>query len=152
MAAGKSSLARFLSEEFIDSDVYIEETFKIKISDVIKKEGLEKFRSLEEKILPELIQKYPVIATGGGLVESEKNQRLLKNEKNVIYLKADFDILLKRIRKDKKNNRPLAINTNTKELEKLYLKRIKIYEKLAKKIINTNKKSLEELVALIRMS
>lgn len=143
MGAGKTTLARQLSSEYVDSDEYIAKKVNLKVPDFIEKFGISEFRKLEEEVLPELIGSYPVIATGGGIIESEKNRELLRKEKNVIYLKADFETLVERLKKDSENVRPLFENIET--LKKRYEERLPIYEELANLTIDTSQLSLDEL-------
>lgn len=146
MGAGKSTIAKLFSNNYIDLDEYICEKLGMEVSDYINKIGISSFRKIEEESLKSLLGKYEIISTGGGIIESLQNQNFLLNENNVVYLKADFNCLLQRLKKDKINRRPFFENSIIKELEELYHKRSIIYEILADEIIDTTDKSVEEVL------
>ena len=58
-----------------------------------------------------------IIATGGGLPMTEGNPELLKELGTVIYLKAEYETLLRRLSNDKV--RPLLRGVNLKEKIKI---------------------------------
>ena len=110
MGAGKSTIGKLLASRlqygFADTDHLIEERTGADIPWIFDVEGESGFRNREENVLAELCSrdKY-VIATGGGIVEREKNRRLLEKNDNVFYLTASIELLMARTFKDKK--RPL---------------------------------------------
>lgn len=67
----------------------------------------------------------------------------------MVYLKADANILVKRIREDHVNVRPLAIKNDDGDLKRLFFSREKLYEKLAKVVIDTTEKKPVEIVSEI---
>ena len=80
MAVGKSTIGKLLAEKldrpFFDSDREIEKNAGAEISWIFDVEGEEGFRDREEQVIWELTTKTgAVIATGGGVVEREKNRR-----------------------------------------------------------------------------
>ena len=115
MGSGKSSLGRRIAKALklplIDLDSYIVDKAGYSIPEIFSKYGETAFRSMETKALREVINKHAVIATGGGIVMSEKNRILLKNNPPVIWLKACPEFLARRI--DGDSNRPLVATGNT---------------------------------------
>lgn len=115
MGSGKSSLGKRIANELnlplIDLDDYIVAKVGCSIPEIFSKHGEMAFRSMETEALREIINKRAVIATGGGIVMSEENRILLKNNPPVIWLKACPEFLARRI--DGDSNRPLLAAGNT---------------------------------------
>jgi len=115
MGSGKSSLGKrvagILKLPLIDLDDYIVAKAGCSIPEIFSQYGEAKFRAMETEALKEVIHKHAVIATGGGIVMSEENRGLLKNNPPVIWLKACPEFLANRIDGDK--NRPLLASGNT---------------------------------------
>lgn len=150
MGAGKSSLARRISNNVVDLDDYLSKRLASSVADYIETNGLDSFRLIEAKALAELIDHYEVIATGGGVVESEQARSILRAQKQVIYLKGDFPQLVSRIEADQKNRRPLYETSQPEDFKDLYQHRTALYESLADKVIDTTDKTLEQVFAALR--
>ena len=148
MGSGKTTLGKIISKklkkEFIDIDHEIEIKEKMKISELFLKKGEPFFRKLEEKIsLQNLKKTNAVISLGGGAFINKKIQsEVLKNHVS-IWLKWDNKNLINRIKNSQK--RPLTIQLNNDELDKLIDKRSKIYAK-AKYQIKCDKLSKLEII------
>ena len=140
MASGKTSygrcLAKKLDKEFYDLDELISQKIQMSIDQYFSLYGQASFRRVEEELLETYIKEDIVLATGGGVVESEINQKLIQQNRNNIYLQSDFLSLYKRMEIDNENIRPLFKNNSYKELEKIYQRRLPIYEDLATEIIS----------------
>lgn len=149
MGAGKTTVSKKLAKELgksmIDMDEHLVKRLGCTIDAYFADFGETAFRIQEATFLKEALQKDSIIATGGGVILSKENRALLKKQ-CVIYLKAETDVLIERIRQDKKNIRPLALKNNDSELKKLLLERGKWYERLASVTIDTTKKAPEEIV------
>ena len=76
MGTGKSTIGKYVADEqnlsFIDIDSYIEEKYKLTIPEIFSKHGEQYFRNLEFTCLQECINTADIIATGGGIIESEE--------------------------------------------------------------------------------
>lgn len=76
MGTGKSTIGKYVADEqnlsFIDIDSYIEEKYKLTIPEIFCKHGEQYFRNLEFTCLQECINTADIIATGGGIIESEE--------------------------------------------------------------------------------
>jgi len=147
MGAGKSTVARLLSEDFIDLDKLIEQQIQMPISQFFKVFGEIDFRQVEHEVFKSAILMDFVIATGGGIVENEQNRELLAQQKQVIYLRANFESLLARVKADEANVRPLAQDISA--MKSLYERRLPFYEAAADLIIETAGKSPAEIAQLI---
>ncbi len=145
MGAGKTTIGRLIAKQlamdFYDSDQEIERKTGVKIPLIFELEGEAGFRKRETAVIEELSQlKNIVLATGGGAVLSEQNRQILKNNGQVVYLRANVHDLWQRTRNDK--SRPLLQGTNIKKkLEELYHERNPIYTALADCIVDTGPQS-----------
>ena len=138
MGVGKStvgkSLADKLSYKFKDIDKIIEIKEGCTIDIIFKKKGENYFRSLEKKItLDELKKEKTVISLGGGSFLNNSIRRIVKDSSISFWLDVNTDILINRLKKNKK--RPLLFNKNLIEtVKKIYLERKKTYSEADFKI------------------
>lgn len=151
MGSGKSTVAKKLSEishvPFVDTDVYIEKKYNIKIADIFMKHGEETFRMYESDVLREISKRFNIISTGGGIVERIENIKTMQSSGKIIYLHTSFDEITKRLKDDE--SRPLW-DHNIKERKALYERRTLLYKKYANDTICTNDKTIEEIAEEIR--
>ena len=137
MGSGKTSvgkiLARKLFKNFVDVDTVIEEEQDASVSDIFKANGEEYFRCLEQKCIDELTQnKGQVIATGGGL----PIYSVIPEKSLIIYIDADFDVILKRLPKKERDKRPLL--EDEVRARTLFKERIDTYRELATFSVDAN--------------
>jgi len=154
MGVGKSTIGKKLALQmnvnFIDVDNEIELSEKTTITEIFKKRGEEYFRKIESKIIKR-IEPNSIVACGGGLPCYNNNLKYINDNGVSIYLFADENNILKRIKKNI-TNRPLINDMKKKDL-KSYIKlkvreRSEIYKK-ANFTINTNNKSETEILTQI---
>ena len=144
MGAGKSTIGRFLAEQldmqFRDSDHEFENRTGASIPLIFEIEGESGFRAREATMLRELVaEDGAVIATGGGIVLSDENRKILKTKGLVVYLHASIDILYQRTRRDR--NRPLLNDTDRRaKLEEIMESRDPLYRDVADLVIETDKR------------
>jgi len=151
MGSGKTTLGKIISKKlnrkFIDIDNEIEIKEGMKISDMFQKKGEDFFRKIEEKISLQFLKKTStVISLGGGAFINKNIQNEVLRNQISIWLKWDNKNLINRIKNSKK--RPIAIQLNDNDLDKLINKRSKIYAK-AKFHIKCDKLSKEEIIKKI---
>lgn len=150
MGTGKSSVASVLSEKIkfklIDTDQLIEETMEMTISKIFETYGEIGFRKIEENTIKEIsTEKASVISCGGGVCLREENIRNIKRGNKVILLEASPSVVLDRIEKD--INRPiLKEKMDIENIEKIMKKRKGSYDKAADIIIDTDNKTILEIV------
>lgn len=111
MGVGKSSVGRRLGARlaipFVDADSEIEKAAGMAIADIFARHGEADFRNGEARVIARLLEGGPqVMATGGGAVMNPDTRAAIKAKGVSVWLKADFDVLLRRISK-RKNERPL---------------------------------------------
>ncbi len=144
-AVGKE-LSRVLGCPFIDLDQVIEREASKTISQIVEEEGWEGFRKREEKALKEALDrpKRFVLACGGGAVLHEEIMEEFKKKALIVWLKAPFEVMMKRLLSDSKSAtmRPSLTGKNLKEeITKTYEKRRPLYEKFSHISVDTNEKS-----------
>ena len=150
MGAGKSTIARGLDPDFVDMDALLEDRLGMPIARFFEEKGEAAFRQIEEEVLADLLKTDQVVSTGGGVVISQKNRALLKQNPDNIYLKADFETLYQRISADKDNQRPLFLNNSKEDLAAIFNERQAWYEEVASKVIDVSKLSPEEIIEELR--
>lgn len=110
MGAGKSSIGRRLAQAlglgFVDSDDEIEKAANLTIPEIFERHGEGHFRDGERKVIARLLAEGGrVIALGGGAFENPQTRREVAEHGLSIWLKADFDTLMARVRR--RSHRPL---------------------------------------------
>jgi shikimate kinase len=110
MGAGKSSVGRKLATRlalpFVDADTEIEAAAGMTIPEIFEVRGEPDFRSGEARVIARLLEGGPqVLATGGGAYMNAETRSLIGRKGVSIWLRAEFDILMRRIRR--RTDRPL---------------------------------------------
>jgi len=110
MGAGKTAIGRKVASDlgldFIDSDHEIETVSRMTIPELFENYGEEEFRSLERRVISRLMKRGPrVVSTGGGAYMSERTRKIIARRGLSVWLKADLDVLMERVRR--RQNRPL---------------------------------------------
>jgi shikimate kinase/3-dehydroquinate synthase len=110
MGAGKTSVGRRLAQRlglpFVDADAEIEAGSRMTIPEIFERFGEPYFRDGERKVIARLLDEGPkVLATGGGSFMNAATREKIAASGVSIWLKPDFDVLLRRVRK--RSNRPL---------------------------------------------
>ena len=110
MGAGKTSVGRRLAEKleipFIDADHEIEIAAGKTIPEIFNDHGEDYFREGERRVITRLLENgKQVLATGGGAFMNAETREKIKTSSVSLWLKADLDVLLKRVAK--RNDRPL---------------------------------------------
>jgi shikimate kinase len=110
MGAGKSTIGRRLAARlrlpFTDADTEIEAAAGMSIPDIFETHGEPHFRDGEARVIARLLDNGPaVLATGGGAFMREETRNRIRNKAISIWLKADTDIIMRRVRR--RSDRPL---------------------------------------------
>lgn len=151
MGSGKTTIANMLAKklnlEVIEMDqLILKKSGRNSISEIFSLDGEKHFRMIEKQVCLDLKDKDSlIISTGGGVIVNEINMVNLKNNGKVIYLKASFTTVSKRLKNFK--NRPLF--KDLKEAKKLFDLREKLYKKFADIIIITDDKNIDEIVSCL---
>ena len=151
MGVGKSSIAKemskILSVDLIDTDYEIEKKIGTTITNFFKKNSEKEFREIEKKLILDMLDSKSnsyginnIMAIGGGAFINKDIRKLSKKNSITIWLKADLNIIYKRV-KEKINKRPLLEEGNVlSKLNKLAKERNKFYS-MADITVETSNKS-----------
>lgn len=148
MGAGKSTVGTILAQKlgygYCDADKFIESRAGTTITQIFAEHGEQHFRDLESESM-ELLSAgaKQVIATGGGVIQRERNWDAMKSGGITIYLKAPIEVIWGRI-KDSKDRPLLQVENPLDTARELLEKRTPLYEK-ADLIVDTSNLSLEEV-------
>ena len=146
-SAGKSTvgvvLAKTLGMSFVDSDLVIQEKTGRLLQDIINEDGIDDFLEIEENSILSLKVKNTIIATGGSVIFCNKAIEHLKLEGIVVYLKVEFEEIVKRL--DNITTRGVVL-ANGYSLKDMYNERAPLYEKYSDVIIDCSKKGVEEII------
>ena len=132
MGVGKSSIGRRLASRlgipFVDADAEIEKAAGMSVADIFAHRGEADFRSGEARVIARLLEGGPqVLAAGGGAFTSAATREAIARRGVSLWLKADLDVLLRRISK-RRNERPLLQTADPEAtLRALLLEREPIY-------------------------
>lgn len=116
MGAGKSCIGKRLASHlglpFVDADREIEiAAGGCSIPDIFAMHGEEAFRDGERRVIQRLLgNPVHVLATGGGAFVDNSTRALVKERGLSIWIRADLDLLVKRV--SRRNNRPLLQNVD----------------------------------------
>ncbi len=110
MGSGKTSTGRRLAQElgleFVDADEEIEAAARLSITEIFARHGEDSFREGERRVMARLLSDGPrVLASGGGAFMNEETRAKIALSGISIWLKADHDVLWRRVRK--RSHRPL---------------------------------------------
>lgn len=135
MGSGKTTIGRQVAErlglEFFDCDEEIEKRTGASINLIFDIEGEAGFRQREAGMLKSLAEREgALIATGGGVVLSAANRRLMKRNGFVVWLRTPVEHQLQRLENDKQ--RPLLQGSGRRQkLENLAKERDPLYREVA---------------------
>lgn len=146
-ASGKSTVgvvvAKRLGYEFVDTDLLIQKQEKRLLKEIIAQEGNEGFLAIENQVNRDLQVERAVISPGGSVVYCEEAMEHFKQIGKVIYLKAPFEEINRRISNAK--NRGVVLKEG-QTLKDLYEERVKLFEKYADLTVEEDGSSLEETI------
>lgn len=148
MGSGKTTVSKELAKKLkvddYDTDMEIVKKAGMTINEIFSNKGEGQFRDLESEVLHSMPSADAVVATGGGIIGSEKNRIFLKGKKNVVFLHADFSAIMDRLKGD--YTRPLFSQNNMDAAEGLYRSRLPLYQETAKIEIDTSGKTVSMIV------
>ena len=150
------NLASTLDMEFIDTDDAIEEMTEMKVKDIFREFGEDRFREMETAFFVEKAkQSGHVFSTGGGIVLSAENRKVLKENGTTFLLDAFPKTLTDRIHNTTK--RPLLADSDNIEdrLKTIWNDRSELYKNSAHHIIKTDKlkpaQVLDEILKILEV-
>ena len=154
MGVGKSTVGRMVSSELdrplFDSDEMIEERTGRTVREIWSADGEAAFRALEtETLLEALAEPEPsVIAAAGGVVLSDRNRQALTSaDAHVVWLLAEVDVLVDRVRKGM--HRPLLDDDPESTLRRMYVERKPLYQEIADAIVSVDHRSPNDVAKAV---
>jgi shikimate kinase len=148
--AGKSTvgvlLAKALSRDFLDTDVYIQAKQGRTLQEIIDQDGLPAFCRIEERHVRSLKCRTSVIATGGSVVDSPAAMARLQASGIIIHLDLDLPALGKRL--TDLSSRGVVMGPG-QTLPQLFAEREPLYRKYADLTIDCAGFTHEEIVGMI---
>jgi shikimate kinase len=151
---GKTTVARALAAhlqyDWVDTDDQVEQRMGKTITEIFSQLGEGTFREQEATVVDDLCHKSRmVVATGGGAVLRKDNRKSMMTCAVVVWLTASPETIVKRLTDDPttEQRRPnLTIQGGRNEIETLLLQRNPIYRQCATMTVDTEAKTLAEIV------
>lgn len=142
MGAGKTFCAKSLAKKLhwrdLDSDMIIERREKMSIPQIFRNKGESYFRTVESRVIKDLLVKpQTVLSLGGGVVCRKVNRSLLKKKSFVIWLKAKPDVIHKRTSRN--SSRPLLnVDDPKRRIDEIIRERENYYRQCAHVVVTNN--------------
>jgi len=133
MGAGKSSIGRRLAQRlgirFVDADAEIEAGHAgMTIPEIFSTYGEPYFRSGEVRVIARLLEEGPqVLATGGGAYMNASTRAAIANKGLSVWLKAEFEVLMKRVKRRSTADRPMLQGDVAQRIRHLMDERYPVY-------------------------
>lgn len=144
---GKSTigviLAKIIGYHFLDSDLVIQDREKRLLHEIISSEGTDGFLKIENDVNASLDAERTIIATGGSVVYGKEAMQHLKEIGKVVYLKADYPTIQKRLGNLEKRGVALKPGQTLKDL---FDERTALYEKYADVTVDEKGLGTEETI------
>lgn len=151
-ASGKSTigvvLAKVIGFDFIDTDILIQKAEKKKLPQIIRDIGVDGFLEVENRVNASVEAEHSVIATGGSAVYGKEAMRHFKEIGHILYLKVDYETLIKRLRNIRQ--RGVALREG-QTLRDLYEERTRLYEMYADTVIEEHGDAEDVVVDILNL-
>ena len=149
--SGKSTvgvvLAKILGFDFLDSDLEIQKREKCRLSEIIEREGTERFLEIENDVNRCLNAERTVIATGGSAIYGESAMEHFGQIGRIVYLKLDYQDLEKRLGDLRRRG---VVLKQGQTLLDLYNERTPLYEKYADVVIDEKNMDIQQVALTIQ--
>ncbi len=151
--SGKSTLGKKVAEHlhapFVDTDALVQKEAGKSIRDIVGTRGWDDFRRMEAFVLEDVCtSKGQIIATGGGIILSEHNRRVIQENGTSFYIMGNPPLLARRIEQDKAGTDmrpPLGDKPLQEEISELLWEREPLYMMVAAHTLQ-GEKAVDELV------
>jgi shikimate kinase len=142
--AGKTTVGRALAQalgyQFVDTDLFMQQTAQMSIAEMVAQEGWPGFRRRETLALQALKQPSTIVATGGGAILAEENRRFMRQHGIVIYLRAPANVLAQRLEEyPQEGQRPtLTGRPIAEEMQEVLAAREALYQEVADYVMDAS--------------
>lgn len=153
MGCGKSSVGKRLAvatgHRLIDTDDLVVRSEGCSIQEIFESRGEEYFRTVESRVLAELVGVAGIIlSTGGGVILSECNRNHLREIGVVAWLDADPDVLFERA--SRSGRRPLLLTEDPRaRFDNLLASRLPIYTEVSDFRVDSTELSHDQAASVI---
>ena len=134
--AGKSTigvlLAKTLGYDFVDTDLLMQRQYGDVLHKLLRENGLDRFKEMEERTLLGFNARHAVVATGGSAVYSDAGMRHLKEISSVFYIDVPFSELEKRLKNISTRG---VVQAKDETLYDLYQHRQPLYQRYADRTV-----------------
>ncbi len=150
MGSGKTSVgrvvARRLGRAFLDSDEQVEARTGRTVREIFETDGEPAFRKLEAEVLAEALARPEpaVVAAAGGVVLEAGNRRRLRDQATVVWLRAEPEVLVTRVRPG--DHRPLLAADPLAVLKGMERAREPLYRDVADRVVDVGHIPVAEVV------
>ncbi len=150
MGSGKTSVgrvvARRLGRAFLDSDEQVEARTGRTVREIFETDGEPVFRKLEAEVLAQALARPEpaVVAAAGGVVLDTGNRRRLRDQATVVWLRAEPEVLVTRVRSG--DHRPLLAADPLAVLEGMERAREPLYREVADRVVDVGHIPVAEVV------
>ena len=149
-ASGKSTIgvvaAKRLGYGFIDPDILIQEQEKRLLHEIIREEGLDRFREIEDEVNARIEAEHTVISPGGSIVYCRNAMEHFKKIGKIVYLQASYETIRDRIGDPHKRGVTLREGQSLREL---YEERKVLFERYADITISEDGLTLEQTIGKV---
>lgn len=149
-AVGKSTVgvvtAKLLGYDFLDTDLLIQKTKGMRLKEIIAQEGQDGFLKVENEINAQVKAERTVIAPGGSVVYCENAMNHFKEIGIVVYLKASYETINKRLGNAKERG---VVLKDGQSLKDLYRERTVLFERYADVTVCEDGLSLDDTIKLV---
>ncbi len=131
---GKTTVGQYLAQQlgyhFQDTDRYVQALAGDSIAGIVKQQGWQHFRQLEQQALQAVSHRYTVVATGGGIVLDEQSCRFMRESGQVIWLQVPLSQLVQRLHQSPETEqRPTLTGANVMdEMQNVLQARLPLYQ------------------------
>tara|TARA_B100000700_G_scaffold292837_1_gene353231 strand:+ start:86 stop:595 length:510 start_codon:yes stop_codon:yes gene_type:complete len=150
MGSGKSTVGPILSKkmniDYMDMDNELEKLMDMSLPMIFSDYGEERFRMIESAFFREISKVGQFIyATGGGIILADLNKSIIKETGIAVFLDCSIDMLIERIKNDKKE-RPLIADNMKKKMTAIYNERYELYKECSNHTIDTTKMNTDKVI------
>lgn len=151
-AVGKSTIgvvtAKLLGYDFVDTDLLIQKQEGRLLKEIIAAEGQDGFLKIEDRVNAEVEAENAIIAPGGSVVYCENAMRHFKEIGIVVYLKASFETINKRLGMGNAKERGVVLRPG-QSLKDLYNERTALFERYADITVCEDGLDLDDTIKLV---